>query len=217
MVGRLTYANVTATLALLIALAAGIYTLSSENDAAPAKRTAPSERGVDAGPAPNSLGGDEIDESALATVPRANRARTARRAGDARRLGGKGPSQFVPAAKLPAAGALVKLRTGGEKRLVKKGPLELAMDCVREPRGLLGLQITMKSSTRGAYVAALGKLVPLNRDDRRIFLQIKSKKTWIGSVPWSAAEPGGTALSGIISFGVGVLGSDCAVSVTAVG
>jgi hypothetical protein len=216
---RGSFASLAAALALILAAAALVVALTREPKAEPVQaveRAAAIPPGsIDASRlAPDTLTGAQIEEGRLGPVPRSHRADSA---ADARRLGGKPASAYLPAARVSSR--VVRASAGETKTVMKRPPFTVTMSCIQKPRNALNVVMTASADRRSSIVAVAGRSLPAFGDGvKREFTTITSPKAvWISGQPFTLTAPSGPPIAGIFSAGVKSFGGDCAASVVAIG
>jgi hypothetical protein len=202
-----------AVAALILAAAAFVVALTRDSKPArlPPVTAAPRQAPI----APDSLTGVQVDESKLGPVPRSTQAD---RAANARRLGGKGPSAFLPADRVAASG-LIRVGTGETKTVVKQSPFTISARCSTGPKGATSLLVTVSSRRRGSVAAVAGRSLPAfgGTTTRSVMTLLSPRYVWASGQPFTLTAASGESLAGILSGGIKAFGADCAASVTAVG
>lgn len=201
--GKLTYANVVATLALFLVLAGGsafaagklaknsVGTKQIKKDAITAAKI---KNGAVTGAkvAPGSIGGANINLSSLGTVPsavRADTATSAANAGNAQTLGGKSAAQLVAASKISCPAGM-KLQSG------------LCFEVSPRPAVSLASAI-FACSEDGFWMPTLGQLLAYERQNYGAAPPSEWTEpiTWDGtSDQWAYVASGDTTSSGSSFF-----------------
>jgi hypothetical protein len=223
---RLSFANVTAALALFVALGGSSYAairVDSEqivNNSVSSKDLLNNDlrgrdirkdtiRGTDIRDRDlqgrdvrdDTIAGADIKESSLAVVPHAQ---------DAQTLAGKPASAFLGSGQLVKTG-LVELAHGETKTIASTGPFTWNAACSDDGGGNTRLTITAES-TEAATVAAdfgAGGQPAAPGAPATVFDQSAAGPLYTIGFPLSAIAPSGAAPVGLAFIGIQVAGADC--------
>ncbi len=227
---RLTFANLTALLALFIALGGSSYAavrLGSEQIANNSLRSQDlrnndvrgrdirkgTVRGTDIRDGDlkgrdvrdNTITGNAVKESTLAAVPSAQ---------DAQTLGGKAASAFLGSDKQVRSG-LIRLAEGETGTIASYGPFTWRAECATDggtgdPRLIVTVESTEADSFAGAFD---GTGLPVSPGSpATLFNQTLATSAYTIGFPLSAVAPSGPAPVGIGFVGLNVGGADCVVN-----
>ena len=226
---RLTFANLTALLALFVALGGTSYaalsvgseqivnnSVSSEdlrnNDVRGPDILEDTVRGTDVRDGDlqgrdvrdNTITGSEIKESALGTVPSAR---------DAQMFDGKPASAFLGSDKQLKTG-LVKLAHGETRTVAASGPFTWTAACSDDGGDSTRLIVTVESTEPDGFIADFGGGGrPVSPGaPAEAFNNASSSPVYTIGFPFSAVGPGGAAPAGIAFVGIKIGGADCVVN-----
>ncbi len=227
--GRLTFANLTALLALFVALGGTSYAALSVGSEQIANNSVRSEdlrnndvrgrdihkgtvRGTDvrdgdlkgADVRDNTITGTEVKESALGTVPSAR---------DAQMFDGKPASAFLGSDKQLRTG-LIKLAHGETKTIASNGPFTWTAACSDDGGGSTNLTVTAESTEPDSFAADFGGGgQPASPGaPATLFDNSSSGPVYTIGFPLTAVAPSGAAPTGIAFIGIKVGGADCVVN-----
>lgn len=207
-VPALSFANVAASIAVLLSAAAlAVALLSGGDGAPPADEPAVVERARQADRAERA----ETAESA----ERSRTARTAARASEADsadRLRGREGRRLDDASRR-AGGVrrpeMLTLSPGESETVLRSGPFRVRVACEEGPR----VRVGFSSTHEGSLVSVEGTPGVAIDGDGRMLLELKGERAiWNGGRSFSLSSPEGPVLEGVLSFGVNQLGADCVAS-----
>jgi hypothetical protein len=216
---HLSFANITALLALFVALGGSSYAaiqVGSKEIADDSVRGRDIHkdtiRGTDVRDGDlkgrdlrdNTLTGGDVKESSLARVPSANNAET---------LSGSPASAFLRSNQLVTTG-LVKLAHGETKAFASDGPFTWKAQCTDDGGGATRLTITVETTETDAYAADFGgggqPAAP--GSPATVFDQASPAPVYTIGFPLSAVGPTGASPAGLAFVGIQVAGADCVVN-----
>jgi hypothetical protein len=153
----------------------------------------------------NTLTGADVKESGLATVPSAQ---------DAQTLAGKPASAFLGSDTQSRSG-LIKLMHGDTQTVASSGPFTWKAACTEDPGGESHLTVTVESteanSFAGAFDPSLSQPVAPGAPATVFEAQSPAPVYTIG-FPLAAVAPSGAAPLGLAFAGIQVAGADCVVN-----
>jgi hypothetical protein len=223
---RLSFANVTAALALFIALGGSSYAAIRIGSDQIANNSVSSKdlrnnhirgrdirkdtiRGTDIRDSDlqgrdvrnDTIAGADIKESSLGVVPRAQ---------DAQTLAGKPASAFLGSGQLAKTG-LVKLAHGETKTIASTGPFTWKAACSDDGGGNTRLTITAESTEAASFAADFGAggQPAAPGAPATVFDQAAPGPLYTIGFPLSAIAPSGAAPVGLAFVGIQVAGADC--------
>lgn len=226
---RLTFANLTALLALFVALGGTSYAALSVGSEQIANNSVRSEdlrnndvrgrdihkdtvRGTDVRDGDlqgrdvrdNTITGTDVKESALGTVPSAH---------DAQMFAGKPASAFLGSDKQLRVGP-IKLAQGETKTVATSGPFTWTAACSDDPGGNTRLIVTVESTEPDGFIADFGGGgQPVSPGSpAEAFNSVSSGSVYTIGFPFSAVGPSGAAPAGIAFVGIKIGGADCLVN-----
>jgi hypothetical protein len=152
----------------------------------------------------NTLTGDQLKESSLGPVPSAQ---------DAQTLAGNSASAFLGSDRQSRTG-LIKLAHGDTKTIASSGPFTWKVTCTDEGGGATGLTVTVETTEAGSFVGDFGGGgQPASPGSPATFANPSPPDpSYTIAFPLSAIAPGGAAPTGIAFAGIGVLGADCVIN-----
>jgi hypothetical protein len=216
---RLGFANVTAVLALFVALGGSSYAamrVGSEEIADNSIRGRDIHRNTIRGTdvrdgdlksrdiRDNNVTGDDVKESSLASVPSAQ---------DAQTLSGSPASAFVRSNQLVTTGQ-VKLAHGETKAFASDGPFTWKARCSDDGGGNTRLTVTLESTEADSFTTDFGGTgQPADPGaPATLFDQALPGPAYAIGFPLSAVAPSGTAPVGLAFVGIQIAGADCLVN-----
>jgi hypothetical protein len=227
--GRLSFANVTAALALFVALGGSSYAAVTIGSAGIADNSVRSKdlrnngvRSLDirrgairasdvrdgellgADLRDNTVRGADVLESSLTTVPRAQ---------DAQTLGGKAASDFLASDRQQTTG-LIRLAHGETRTVAASGPFTWKAACSDGGSGDTGLTVTVETTEAGSFTGDFGgggqPFEP--GSPATVFSALDSLSAYTLGFPLSAVAPSAAATIGIGFVGLNVAGANCVVN-----
>lgn len=214
-----TFSNVVALLALFVALGGTAYAVKKLNGRDIVANSIPGTKLKR-----DTLGGREINEAKLGTVPSAAnaanavnaiQAQKANEANVASSLGGKTAADFAPAGLVQSSG-LVKLAVGQEQTLIAKGPFTVRVVCAAAGGGNTEVKLLLRTTEVGSLNFA--NEIPPNTD---VLLGSASvppgSKGGTSQSSLRLLAPSGTAIEASVMGAVGILGVPCAGSGNSIG
>jgi hypothetical protein len=229
LLGRLTFANVVAVLALFVALGGSSYaaikvgseqiannSVSSEdlrnNDVRGPDIAKDTVRGTDVRDddlrgrdvRDDTISGSDVKESTLGMVPSA---------ADALTLAGEAPSAFLGSDKQTRTG-LIKLTHGETRTVAASGPFTWKAQCTDDGGGSTRLTVTLKTteadSFAGSFGGGPGQASP--GSPATVFDASDSNPVYTIGFPLSAVAPNGATPTGLAFVGLHVAGADCVIN-----
>jgi hypothetical protein len=226
---HLSFANVTALLALFVALGGSSYAAMQIGSAEIADGSVESKdlhdntvrgrdihkstvRGTDIRDGDltgkdirnGTIAGSDVKESGLGMVPAAQ---------DAQTLGGKSASAFLGSDRQERIG-LIKLAHGDSRTIASSGPFTWKVDCTDDGGGNTGLTVTVETTEAGSFVGDFGSGgQPVSPGSpATLGHQSATGPSYTIGFPLSAVAPSGAAPTGLAFAGIGVLGTDCVIN-----
>jgi hypothetical protein len=206
---KLTYANVTATLALVLALGGGAYaaaTIDSGDVVDDSLRSRDIKDATLAGRDihDGAVGGSDVRDGSLGTKDVANGSLVGRDVADEALTSGD-------VASLADSRGVLKLNAGDSETLLQKGPFSLVASCQAEaaPPDSLRVEVAVESTESGAVLDLGPSGAGLINADSLAINEEGADFEWQGRA-YLLAAPGGDTLAGYVAGGVHALGADCA-------
>lgn len=226
---RLTFSNVTAVLALFVALGGTSYAAVRIGSAEVVNNSLKSEdirdntikgpdiekdaiRGTDVRDGDlqgrdirdNTISGEAVKESSLDRVPLA---------GDAETLGGKGAAAFLASDRVVRVGP-VKLTAGETKTVAVSGPFTWKAECGDAGGGAVHLAVTLETTEADGFAGSFGEGGgPLSPGSpATMFDGTSSESVYQIAFPLSATTPTGDSPVGLAFAGLNTGGADCVVN-----
>jgi hypothetical protein len=153
----------------------------------------------------DTLTGADVKESSLATVPSAQ---------DAQTLTGKPASAFLGSDKQLRTG-LIKLLHGDTKTVASSGPFTWKAACTDDGGGNTGLTVTLESTEANSFAGDFGGggTLPVSPGSpATVFTASDSGPHYTIGFPLSAVAPSGAAPVGLGFVGLNAAGADCVVN-----
>jgi hypothetical protein len=224
---HLSFANVTAVLALFVALGGSSYaairvgsqeivnnSVSSQdlrnNDVRGSDIRKSTVRGTDIRDGDltgkdirdNTIAGADVKESSLAIVPAAKEAQT---------LAGKSASAFLGVDRQTRT--LIKLAHGDTKTIASSGPFMWTAQCIDDGGGNTRLTVTLATTEANSFAGDFGGGQPVSPGSPVTLLnQSTAGPLYTVGFPLSAVAPSGASPAGLAFAGIGVLGTDCLIN-----
>jgi hypothetical protein len=169
--------------------------------------------------------GAELDLAKLGTVPsatNATHAATAGTAGNADSVGGKRPSDFVPAGRVVAG--TTKLAAGlapegNGATVLQRGPFTLKLRCVDNEDGSFQAILALASTEPGSTgKVGSGDGAPFGGDTELTLVNSAASAPVVdGGFQWWAIAPSGAAVQGMVLVGWKSQGADCLAHADGIG
>lgn len=159
----------------------------------------------------DTLTGADVKESSLATVPSALEAQTSQ---DAKTLAGKPASAFLGSDRQVRSG-LVKLAVGETKTVISSGPFTWKASCSDAGSGDNRLQVIVETTEANSVTGDFGgggSGVFSPGSPATVFDTSGSGPAYTIGFPLSAVAPSGAAPTGLGFIGLDVVGADCVVN-----
>jgi hypothetical protein len=152
----------------------------------------------------DALTGADVVESSLAAVPGAQNAQT---------LGGKPASAFLGSDKQQRSG-LIKLNHGQTQTLASSGPFTWRAACIDDGGGSTRLRVTLETTEPGSFTGDFGGGGGAVSPGAPIPVFDNASPTPVYTIgfPLSAVAPSGAAPVGLGFVGIKVAGADCVVN-----
>jgi hypothetical protein len=152
----------------------------------------------------DTIGGVDVRESRLGVVPAAK---------DAETLGGKSASAFLGSDRQTRTG-LIKLAHGDSRTIASSGPFTWKATCSDMGAGITRLIVTVETTEANSFAGDFGGGgQPVEPGSPATLLdQAQAGALYTIGFPLAAVAPSGAAPTGLAFAGIGVLGTDCVIN-----